>query len=93
MSQRAILLSAAACAALVAIAAVGFRMGLERALLLAPVLVVTAGATLFLFVLWTKVALESLRRQRHPYRIVAGGVAALAALVVLSFFVDLPRAH
>ena len=85
--------SAAACAALVLLTAWLFRMSLERALVLAPVIVVSVGAAAFIFLLWTKVAVESLRRQRHPRRIVAGGVAAFALLVVLSFFVDLPARH
>jgi hypothetical protein len=66
---------------------------LEKAALLAPVVVATLGATAFLVVLWTKIAVESLRAQRHPLRIVAAGVAGIAALVVLSFFVDLPATH
>ena len=47
----------------------------------------------FLFVLWTRIAVDTLRRQRHPGRIVAAGVSAFALLVVLSFFVDLPAGH
>ena len=59
-------------------------------MLLAPVVVASAGAIGFLVVLWTKVAWESLRRSRHPVAIVAGIVCAFALLVVLSFFVELP---
>lgn len=88
-----LVLSALACTALVLVAAVVFRLPLERAAVLAPVIVVTAGATAFVVVLWTKIAVESLRRQRHPLRIVAAGVAVLALLVVLSFFVELPAGH
>jgi drug/metabolite transporter (DMT)-like permease len=51
------------------------------------------GALAFLIVLWTKVAWESLRRQRHPLRIVLGGLAALALLVVLSFVVEVPSSY
>jgi hypothetical protein len=88
-----LVLSALVCTALVLGAAVAFRLPLERAAVLAPVIVATAGATAFVVVLWTKIAVESLRRQRHPLRIVAGGVAALALLIVLSFFVELPAGH
>jgi hypothetical protein len=66
---------------------------LEKALVLAPIMVATVGATAFIVVLWTKIAYEGLRGQRHPLRIVGAGLAALAALVVLSFFVDLPATH
>jgi hypothetical protein len=58
---------------------------LERAAFLAPVLVVLAGATAFLFVLWGKVVRESLRQSRHPALIVAGVVAVIGLLTALSF--------
>jgi hypothetical protein len=93
MRTRAIVVSAAAALVLIAVATWVFELSLERAVLLAPVLVATAGATVALLVLWTRVAYESLRRQRHPLRIVAAGLAVLALLVVLSFFVDLPREY
>ena len=92
MSVRAVSISVAACTALVLVAAWLLRMPLERAAVLAPVIVVTVGATAFVVVLWTKIVWESLRRQKHPGRVVAGALAALALLVVLSFFVDLPSA-
>ena len=42
--------------------------------------------------LWTKVGWESLRRQSHPWRIVAIGVAALCLLFALSLLgIKLPR--
>lgn len=56
----------------------------ERAALLAPVIVATVGATAFLFVLWGKIARESLSRTRHPVLIVTTIVAAVGLLVVLS---------
>ncbi|MEX2211501.1 MAG: hypothetical protein WD689_07030 [Gaiellaceae bacterium] len=56
----------------------------ERAALLAPVIVVTLGATAFLFVLWGKIIRESLGRSRHPVLIVAGIVAAVGLVVALS---------
>jgi predicted acyltransferase len=64
---------------------------LEKAVLLAPVIVATIGVTVLLFAFWTKVVVDALRRQRHPLRIVAVGAAALVLLVALSFFVHLPR--
>jgi hypothetical protein len=84
--------SALACVAAVALTAFVFDLKLERAIVLAPVIVVCLGALIGLFVLWTRVAWESLRKRRHPWRIVAGGVVVLALLVVLSLFVG-PLPH
>ena len=77
-------------AALVPLTAWIFQMSLAAAAAAAPIIVVSAGAIVGIVLLWTKVAYESLREQRHPRRVVAIGVAALALLVVLSFFVELP---
>jgi hypothetical protein len=85
--------AAAAVAALVAVSAWLFQWPAEKAALLAPVVVATAGATAFIFLLWTKIALEGLRHARHPVAIVAGVAGAIALLVVLSFFVELPSYH
>ncbi len=93
MSARRIVLAGAGALALVLLTAWLFRMPLEKAAVLAPVIVATAGATVAVFALWTRIALDSLRRQRHPGRIVAAGLAAFGLLVVLSFFVELPAAH
>ncbi len=84
---------AAVLTALVGGAVLLLRWPLEKALILAPVMVATVGATAFVVVLWVKIAYEALRGQRHPLRIVAAGAAALGLLVVLSFFVDLPATH
>jgi thiol:disulfide interchange protein len=66
--------------------------GLERVAVLAPVIVVAVGAAAGLVVLWTKVGWESLRRQSHPWRIVALGVVALGLLFALSMLgIKLPR--
>jgi len=93
MAARAIAVSAAACAALVGGTAWLFEMPLEEAAVTAPIIVAAAGALAFLFVLWTRVLVDTLRRQAHPWRIVAAGVGVFAVLVVLSFFVDLPAGH
>ena len=92
MSPKLVVGSALACAASVAIAAFVFELSLERAVVLAPVIVVCFGALIGLFVLWTRVAWESIRKRRHPWRIVAAGVLALALLFVLSIFVG-PLPH
>jgi hypothetical protein len=69
-----------------------FELPLDRAAVLAPVLVVVVGAVAGLAVLWTRVGWESLRRSGHPWRWVAAGVAALALLAALSLLgVKLPR--
>lgn len=87
MRPAALTLAGAAVASLVAATAVLFRMPLDRAAALAPVIVVTAGATIFIAVLWVRIALESLRRQRHPKRIVAAALGAFLFLVAVSFVV------
>ena len=90
--MRASLLSGLVVAGLVLLTVWLFDVRLERAAILAPVLVVIAGAVAGLAVLWTKVGWESLRRQRHPWRVVALAVAALAVLVALSLLgLRLPR--
>ncbi len=69
-----------------------FELSLERAAVLAPVLVVVFGAAAGLVVLWTKVGWEALRHRRHPWRLVALALGVLALLVVLSLLgVKLPR--
>lgn len=78
-------------AVLVGVAAWLFQWSLEKAALLAPVVVATAGATAFIAVLWTKIVWESLRRARHPVVVVVATLAAFALLVVLSFVIELPR--
>ncbi len=82
--MRAVLLSSVATAAVVLLAVLVFDLRLERAAVLAPVLVVVAGALAGLLVLWSKVGWESLRRQRHPWRIVGLAAGALALLAGLS---------
>jgi hypothetical protein len=84
--------SAAAVAAVVPISAWLLHWPFERAVYLAPVLVVGAAAVLGLVILWTKVALDSLRESARP-RLVVGlclaGFGILALLTVLG--IELPR--
>ena len=90
--MRASLVSGLVVAGLVVLAVWLFGIKLERAAVLAPVLVVIAGAVAGLVVLWTKIGWESLRRREHPWRVVALTVAALAVLVALSLLgIKLPR--
>ncbi len=86
-----VLVAALAVGVLVAAAAFAYRLPLEHAVALAPVIVATVGATLFVFVLWGKAVYELLRRRRHPFRILAASVAAIGFVALLSFLVELPR--
>jgi O-antigen/teichoic acid export membrane protein len=92
MSMRAAVVSGLVTAGLVGLAVWLFDVPLDRAAVLAPVLVAIAGAIGALFVLWARVGWESLRRREHPWRIVALALAVFALLVVLSTLgVKLPR--
>ena len=67
-------------------------LSVQRAILLAPVLVVGIGAAAGLVVFWSRVGLDSLRQSRHPRLIVAGSVVFVAVVVVLTFLgVKLPH--
>jgi hypothetical protein len=92
MSMRAAVASGLVTAALVLLAVGVFELSLERAAILAPVLVVIFGAAAGLVVLWTKVGWEALQRRRRPWLVAAVAVAVLALLVGLSLLgVQLPR--
>jgi hypothetical protein len=92
MSMRAAVASGLVTAALVLLAVGVFELSLERAAILAPVLVVVFGAAAGLIVLWTKVGWEALQRRRRPWLVAAVAVAVLALLVGLSLLgVQLPR--
>ena len=93
MHMRTGALSLAGCTGLVFLTAWLFRMPLERAIVLAPIIVVSAGATAFIVALWVRVGMASLREARHPGRILLASFAVFAVLVVLSFFVELPARH
>lgn len=91
MNFRLVVGSALVCASVTALAAFVFGLRLERAIVLAPVIVLAVGAAAGLVVLWTRIVLESLRRRRHPRLIVVAALAAFAVLAVLSLFVTLPH--
>jgi hypothetical protein len=65
MGPRAIAISLAACLGLTAITAWLLDWSLEQAIILAPIIVVVAGAAGFLVVLWAKVVRESIRTRRR----------------------------
>jgi hypothetical protein len=67
-------------------------LSFQRAILLAPVLVIGVAAVAGLFVFWGRVGWESLRRTRHPRLVAAAAVAFIGLLVGLTLLgVDLPR--
>jgi hypothetical protein len=67
-------------------------LSLERAALLAPVLVVGVAAVAGLIVLWGRVGWEQYRESRHPVAIAVGAFAIVAVVVALSFLgVKLPH--
>jgi hypothetical protein len=88
VSLRAAVLSGLVTAALVLVAVWLFSLSFERAAVLAPVIVVIAGAIAGLVVLWARVGWESLRRHSHPWRVLTlalGALVVLAALSMLGF--------
>lgn len=77
---------------LVAFAAWVMAWPFERAVYLAPVIVVSGAAAVGLVILWGKVALQSLRESRRPGLVLALWLAGLALLVLLTILgVRLPR--
>ena len=74
----------AAVLALVAVTAWVLSWPLEKAVYLAPVIVVCGAAAVGLLLLWSKVALNSLRESRHPRRVVAYWLLGLGLLVALT---------
>jgi hypothetical protein len=64
----------------------------QRAVYLAPVIVVAFAAVAGLLILWGKVALQQLRETRRPKLVLAIWVAAIGLIVLLSVLgVELPR--
>jgi hypothetical protein len=82
----------AAVTALVVLAVWITDLSFERAALLAPVLVIGVAAVAGMVVFWGRVGWDSLRRSRHPRLLVAGGLAFVGLLVVLTLLgVNLPH--
>jgi hypothetical protein len=70
--------------ALVALTAWALAWQFEKAVYLAPVIVVGGAAAVGLVLLWGKIALNSLRESRHPRRVLAYWVLGLGLLVLLT---------
>jgi hypothetical protein len=67
-------------------------LSFQRAILLAPVLVIGVAAVAGLFVFWGRVGWESLRSTRHPALVAAAAVGFVALVVGLTLLgVKLPR--
>jgi hypothetical protein len=67
-------------------------LSFQRAALLAPVLVIGVGALAGLVIFWGRTGWESLSRSRHPRLLVAGALAFIGLLVLLTLLgVDLPH--
>ena len=90
MSTR--LFAASAAVTAIVVAAVWITdLLFQRAVLLAPVLVIGVGAVAGMAVFWGKIGWDSLQRS-HPRLYVAGGVAFIGLLVVLTLLgVNLPH--
>ena len=76
------------------VVATAFVMGwsVERAVYLAPVIVIGFAAAVGLLILWGKVAMQALRESRRPRLVLALWLAGIALLVLLSVLgVELPR--
>jgi len=82
----------AAVLALVALTAWVLAWPFEKAVYLAPVIVVGGAAAVGLVLLWGKIALTSLRESRHPRRVLAYWLLGLGLLVLLTVLgVKLPN--
>jgi hypothetical protein len=78
--------------ALVGLTAWALSWPLEKAVYLAPVIVVGGAAAVGLVLLWGKIALNSLRESRHPRRVLAYWLLGLGLLVLLTVLgVKLPN--
>ena len=77
---------------LVALTAWALAWPFEKAVYLAPVIVVGGAAAVGLVLLWGKIALTSLRESRHPRRVLAYWLLGLGLLVLLTVLgVKLPN--
>ncbi len=85
-------LASAGVTALVLVAVWVTDLSLQRAILLAPVLVIGVAAAAGLVVFWGRVGWESLRSSRRPRLVIGLATAFVALLVILTLLgVELPR--
>jgi hypothetical protein len=82
----------AAVLALVGLTAWALSWPFEKAVYLAPVIVVGGAAAVGLVILWGKIAFNSLQESRHPRRVLAYWLLGLGLLVLLTVLgVKLPN--
>jgi hypothetical protein len=92
VNTRLVAASAAVCTALVLLFAWWFDWEVQRAMTLAPLIVVAVGAAAGVAVVMGKAAAESVRSFGHPRLLLAFAAGLVALVVVLSLLgVQLPR--
>ena len=92
MSKPLIALSAVVCVGLSFLVAWLFRIPLERAFVLGPVIVVAFGLLAMVIVLLVRAAIDNVRELQHPRRFWLGLLAACVLIAALSLLgVELPR--
>jgi len=92
MSSKAVLASGLVTAALVLLVVGVFEVSLERAAVLAPVIVLAFGAAAAVIVLWAKVGWEALQRRPRPWLVVGIAAAVVVLIAALSLLgLELPR--
>ena len=92
VSTKAALASGLVTALLVLLVVWAFEVSLERAAVLAPVIVVAFGAAAAVVVLWAKVGWEALKRHPRPWLVAAVAAGVVGLIAVLSLLgVNLPR--
>jgi hypothetical protein len=92
MSSKAVLASGLVTAMLVLLVVGVFEVSLERAAVLAPVIVLAFGAAAAVVVLWAKVGWEALQRRSRPWLVVGIATAVVVLIAALSLLgLELPR--
>ena len=92
--MRVLRIPLALVAVLVLVAATSWMLAwpFEKALFLAPVIVVCGAAVVGLLILWGKIAFQSLKDSRRPRLVLGLWLAGIALLVLLTILgVNLPR--
>lgn len=92
--MRALRIPVAAVAVIAMVTATAVLMGwpFERAVYLAPVIVIGFAAVAGLLILWGKVALQQLRESKRPRLVLALWVVGIGMLFLLTYLgVKLPR--
>ena len=92
MGSRRILVALGVILVLVAVTALLMGWPLEKAIYLAPVIVIAGAAAVGLCILWGKIAVQSLRESRRPRLVLFLWIGGLALLVLLTILgVKLPK--